>query len=123
MIVGIGVDIAEVERIAAALAHPTRGQRFRAKVFTPAEIAYCERRRHAAQSYAARFAAKEAVMKALGAFVPWREVEVVRSDQGPPRVQLSGRAAKRAEELKIRRWSLSLTHTNNLALAWVVAEA
>lgn len=122
MIVGVGVDIAEVRRIAAALAHPSRGQRFRTKVFTPGEIAYCERRRRAAESYAARFAAKEATMKALGGFVPWHDVEVVRDADGPPRLELHGRAAKRARDLKIARWSLTLTHTGDIALAWVIAE-
>ncbi len=122
MIVGIGVDITEVSRIAAMLSHPRRGERFRVKVFTPAEIAYCERRRHAPQSYAARFAAKEATMKALGSFVPWRDVEIVRCGSGPPCLYLHGRAAEHARELGITRWSLALTHAANLALAWVIGE-
>lgn len=122
MILGVGADVADVKRIAAALSHPTRGERFRAKVFTPTEIAYCEQRRHAPQNYAARFAAKEATMKALGSFVPWRDVEVVRDGHGPPRLHLHGRAAERARQLGIARWWLTLTHTSDLALAWVVAE-
>lgn len=121
MIVGTGVDLIAVDRIARALEHPTRGTRFRAKVFTAAEIAYCDRRRNAAQSYAARFAAKEAVMKALGAFFPWRDIEVIRG-AGPPQIRLSGRAAHRARELGVTRFLLSLAHTREFAIASVVAE-
>ncbi|GIW45524.1 MAG: holo-[acyl-carrier-protein] synthase [Candidatus Binatia bacterium] len=123
MIVGSGVDITEVARIAALLRHPTRGPRFRTRVFRSEEIAYCESRPNAAQSYAARFAAKEATMKALGLFVPWCDVEVVRGIHGIPGLRLHGRAAQRADELGVRRWLLSLSHTADIALAWVIAEA
>ena len=127
MIVGIGLDLMEVPRIAQALAHPTRGGRFRARVFTPGEIEYCERRvKTAAQSYAARFAAKEAVMKALGrgfgGGIGWREIEVVRG-RGAPRIVLSGLAARLAAEKGIARFHLSLTHTAETAMAYVIAEA
>jgi holo-[acyl-carrier protein] synthase len=121
MILGVGVDIVEVDRIRNALEKPSTGERFRARVFTEAEVAYCARRRHGHESYAARFAAKEAVMKALGRACAWREIEVLRSD-GPPTVRLYGNALARAEALGIRRLSLSLSHTTELAIAYVIAE-
>lgn len=121
MIVGVGVDIIDVERIQAALAHPRTGQRFRDRVFTVGEIAYCTRRRHAAESFAARFAAKEAMMKALGRAYGWREIEVIRGS-GAPTLHLHGRAQERAATLGIQRIHLSLSHTAALAIAYVVAE-
>ena len=122
MILGVGVDIIDVERIQAALDHPQTGERFRARVFTPDEIAYCMRRRHAAESFAARFAAKEAMMKALGHAYGWREIEVVRAT-GAPTLHLHGRAQERAATLRIRRLHLSLSHTATLAIAYVIAES
>ena len=122
MIIGIGVDIVEIPRIRAALAHPRTGERFRARVFTDDEVAYCERRRHAQESYAARFAAKEAMMKALGAAMGWREIEVVRGS-GAPTIRLYDRAQTRAAALGIRRIHLSLSHTAETAIAFVVAES
>lgn len=122
MIVGVGVDITEVARIRAAVDHPQTGERFRARVFTEEEIRYCTSRRNAHESFAARFAAKEAMMKALGVACGWREIGVVRSN-GPPTVRLTGRAATRAAELGIRRINLSLSHTAGLAIAYVVAES
>lgn len=126
MVIGTGVDLAEIDRIARALAAP-HGARLRQRVFTAGEQAYCEARgRGRAQSYAARFAAKEAVMKALGvgwgAHAAWHEIEVVRARGEAPRVALSGTAAATAARLGIVRWSLSLTHAANLAVAFVVAE-
>jgi holo-[acyl-carrier protein] synthase len=121
MILGIGVDLAEIGRIRAAVENPRTGERFRARVFTPAEIAYCARRRSGHESFAARFAAKEAVMKALGHAVGWREIEVVRGT-GAPAIRLHGRAAASAAQLGIRRIHLSLSHTAELAIAYVVAE-
>jgi len=122
MILGIGVDITEVGRIRAALANPRTGQRFRDRVFTSEEIAYCSRRRNGHESFAARFAAKEAMMKALGRAFGWREIEVTRGT-GPPAIRLHGRAQARAEQLGIRRINLSLSHTAELAIAYVIAEA
>ncbi len=126
MIVGIGVDLAEVDRIREALERPTTGERFRSRVFTTGEQAYCERRRGKFESYAARFAAKEAMMKALGRGwsreVSWTEIEVTRERGGRPRILLHGRTAAYAEKLGIRRISLALTHTANTALAEVIAE-
>lgn len=121
MIIGNGVDIIEVARVRAALEHPRTGERFRARIFTEAEIAYCTRRRNAHESFAARFAAKEAMMKVLGVAVGWREIEVIRTD-GPPGIRLHGRARARAEQIGIRRTNLSLSHTEHLAIAYVVAE-
>ncbi len=125
MIVAIGVDHAEVERIARAVDHPKWGARFRRRVFTSSEIEYCEKRRRYAESFAARFAAKEAVMKALGTGmrgVAFQEVEVVREPGVAPQIRLHGQAVKRAEVLGIDRWHLALTHTDQLSTAFVVAE-
>ena len=122
MVLGVGVDIIEVPRIRAALDNPRTGERFRARVFTPAEIAYCARRRNGHESYAARFAAKEAMMKALGAAFGWREIEVTRGD-GAPSIRLNGRAATRAAELGVTRIHLSLSHTGAMAIASVIAES
>ncbi|MFN8642301.1 MAG: holo-ACP synthase [Candidatus Binatia bacterium] len=125
MIIAIGTDAIEVERVQRAVDHPRWGERFRQRVFTPGEIAYCLRRRRNGESFAARFAAKEAVMKALGTGyakgVWWRDIEVVR-DSGAPRLVLRGGAAARAAALGVSRWHLSLTHTAGQALAHVVAE-
>jgi holo-[acyl-carrier protein] synthase len=125
MIVAIGTDAIEVERVQRAVDHPRWGERFRQRVFTAGEIAYCTRRRRNAESFAARFAAKEAVMKALGTGyakgVWWRDIEVVR-ETGAPRLVLHGGAATRAAALGINRWHLSLTHTAGQALAYVIAE-
>ena len=126
MILGIGVDIIEVARIRAALDNARTGARFQARVFTEQEAAYCRRRHNAAESFAARFAAKEATMKALGRGfgqgIAWREIEVARGD-GAPAVRLSGGAQAYAKELGIRRIHLSLSHTADLAIAYVIAES
>jgi len=123
MVVGIGVDIVDIERIRAALENPKTGRRFRDRVFTEGEIAYCDRRRRAYESFAARFAAKEATIKALGQSPGWQEIEVSRGAEGPPEVRLHGRARQRAEELGIRRVLLSLSHSEKMAIAYVVAES
>jgi len=122
MIIGVGVDIIDVERIQAALNHARTGERFRVRVFTDEEIAYCGRRRNAAESFAARFAAKEAMMKALGHAYGWREIEVCRAN-GPPTLRLHGRAQERAVQLGVRHIHLSLSHTATLAIAYVIAES
>ena len=126
MIVGHGVDVCDVARIQRALEAPN-GDRFRARVFTAAEQAYCEARRRARfASYAARFAAKEAAMKALGTGwgegVGWHDFEVVRGTSGPPRLVLHGVAAKLAAKRRMRRWSITLGHTASLGIASVVVE-
>jgi holo-[acyl-carrier protein] synthase len=128
MIISTGVDLAEVERIQAALEDPRIGRRFRDRVFTEKEIAYCEKKklRGRYESYAGRFAAKEAVMKALGrgwgAKVRWLDIEVTRARSGKPDIVLHDKTAKLAEELGIRRWALSITHTKDHGLAFVIAQ-
>jgi holo-[acyl-carrier protein] synthase len=126
MILGLGVDICDLERLKRALDAPT-GTRFRARVFTAAEQAYCEaRRRGRLASYAARFAAKEAAMKALGTGwgegVRWRDFEVVRAASGPPRLVLHGEAARLARQRGMTRWLLALSHAGGGAIASVVVE-
>jgi len=111
-----------------ALERPLTGVRFRARVFTDAEAAYCESRgRGRYQSYAARFAAKEAVMKALGTGwnrnVGWREIEVVRDRGKPPGIKLNGKAARFADRRQIVTFHLSITHTASHAIAHVIAES
>ncbi len=103
------------------------GDRFLQRVFTPDEIAYCSGKKHtAAESFAARFAAKEAAAKALGTGisqgVTWQEIEVQRERSGRPTLHLSGRAARRAGELRVRSIALSLTHTQAIAMAAVLME-
>jgi holo-[acyl-carrier protein] synthase len=127
MIIGGGVDMVEVERIRQALEDRRIGQRFRARVFTAQEIHYCEKRQRGKyESYAGRFAAKEAVMKALGrgwgAKVRWLDIEVGRAKNGKPEIILHHTTAELAEQLGIRRWILSITHTKQHGLAYVIAE-
>src|ERR1700680_5275278 len=102
-IAGTGIDVIEVDRIERALTRPSTGERFRARVFTIGEIKYCESRgRPRYQSYAARFAAKEATMKALGTgwnrHVGWGEIEVVRQRGQAPTIKLRGKAAEVARK-------------------------
>lgn len=124
MIVAIGIDLVEIARIEEVFAR--QGDRFRARVFTEGEIAYSERRASKFASYAARFAAKEAAMKALGTGwsqgVGWLDVEVVNEPSGAPALQLHGRALERMRELGGIRAHLSLTHSGNLAIAEVLLE-
>jgi holo-[acyl-carrier protein] synthase len=126
MIISTGVDLAEVGRIQKALEDPRIGVRFRDRVFTQKEIEYCEsKRRGKHESYAGRFAAKEAVMKALGrgwgAQVCWLDIEVARAKSGKPDIVLHNKTAERAEALGIRRWALSMTHTAEHGMAYVIA--
>lgn len=120
MIVGIGTDVVEIDRFAAALA---RRPRLAERCFTPAEAAYCRSRGFPPQHFAARFAAKEAVGKALGiGMTRWREVEVVRG-RGAPTIALHGRYAERARELGVDRIHISLTHGRDSAIAFAIAES
>jgi holo-[acyl-carrier protein] synthase len=126
MIVSTGVDLAEVARIRRALEDPRTGARFRDRVFTSKEIAYCEsKRRGKYESYAGRFAAKEAVMKALGrgwgSQVCWLDIEVARASTGKPEIFLHDKTARQADRLGIRRWALSITHTAEHGMASVIA--
>ncbi len=124
LIIGLGVDIAEVPRIKAAIER--RGQLFLRRVFTPDEIEYCERFKNKFERYAGRFAAKEAAMKALGTGwrrgVHWVDFEVVRQQSGRPTIALAGEAAKIAAHLGVKRISVSITHTETQALAQVIFE-
>ncbi len=124
MIVGSGIDLVEIARIQQSL--DRFGQRFLDRIFTPAEQAYCLRKRMAAESLAARFAAKEAGAKALGTGIShgvhWLEIEVVREPSGRPTVQFHGRAAHIAVRLGVAHAALSITHTAALAMASVVLE-
>lgn len=125
MIVGLGIDVVEIERIRSL--RQRRGDRFCERVFTAGEVAACLRREDPAPSLAARFAAKEAGMKALGTGwgegVGWRDLEVVSVAGKQPRLQLHGRAARRAADLGARCSYLSLTHDGGVAAAVVVLEA
>jgi holo-[acyl-carrier protein] synthase len=126
-ILGTGVDVAEVARIRAALENPKTGARFLARVFTPGEQAYCDDRgRGRFESYAARFAAKEAAMKALGcgwgSDAAWLDIEVVRRPGRRPEIALTGKGAATAARLGVRRLHLAITHTTDVAVANVIAE-
>src|SRR5437588_2169396 len=106
MVVGLGTDITEVPRVARSIER--FGDRFLERVYTPGEITYClARKKSAAQSFAARFAAKEAGAKALGTGisrgVTWKEIEIVRAPGQAPQLRLTGRAAVRAEQLGVTR--------------------
>ena len=113
-----GVDIIEIERIRMALER--WGQRFLHRIYTEDEISYCRGR---SQNLAVRFAAKEATMKALGTGlrgVGWKDVEVVRGQGGAPSIRLHGRALLRAEKLGVKELALSLSHSREYAVAFVV---
>ena len=119
--IGIGVDLVEVDRIRTVLA---RTPTLAARCFTEGERAYAEAANDPAERFAARFAAKEAVMKAMGVglgAIDWHDVEVVRNAEGAPRLVVSGRAAALAGELGVTRWLLTLTHTETMAEAIAVA--
>lgn len=125
MIVGTGTDIAEVPRIANAIER--YGQRFLQRVYTASEIAYCKSKRNSAERFAARFAAKEAAMKAIGTGlrhgVTWHDVEVGREPGGRPTIVFSGKAAEFAANMGGKRVALSLSHTEELAIAHVILES
>lgn len=124
MILGVGVDLVEVWRIEKAMCR--RGERFLSRVFTPEEISYCERAGRPAQHFAVRFAAKEAVAKALGLAGPggirWREIEVIRLPSGQPQARLNGKAEAAANQIGLVRLHLSLSHTALFAVACALAE-
>lgn len=125
MIVGLGVDMEEISRLGEAIKR--HGQVFLERIFTPAEMAYCQRHRDPVERYAGRFAAKEATMKALGTGwgkgVRWRDIEVTRMPGGRPTIALHGVAREHAERLGAQHISLSITHTGNFALAEVILES
>jgi holo-[acyl-carrier protein] synthase len=124
MILGTGIDIVEVPRVAAAIERFR--ERFLNRIFTKAEIAYCDSKHNRVERYAARFAAKEAAMKAIGTGlsrgVTWRDVEVGHEPGGRPTVVFHGKAAEIALRMGARRVSLSLSHTEQNAIAHVMLE-
>ena len=124
MLIGTGVDLIEIERIAHSIER--YGERFLRRIYTDHEIAYCTSKRSSAESFAARFAAKEAGAKALGTGisrgVTWIEFQIARQPGGRPILELRGRAALLAQQLGVKTISLSLTHTGNLAMATVMME-
>ena len=125
MIVGTGIDLAEVPRIAAAISR--FGDRFLHRIFTEGEIRYCESKANRMERYAARFAAKEAAMKALGTGwnhgVRWRDIEVKRQPGGRPTIAFYGKAAEISTKLGAVNAALSLSHTVDQAIAHVILES
>lgn len=125
MIVGTGIDIAEVPRITNAIER--YGDRFIRRIFTEGEIRYCDSKANRMERYAARFAAKEAAMKALGTGwnhgVRWRDIEVARKPGSRPTILFHGVAAQFAQRLGATNVALSLTHTEDQAFAQVILES
>jgi holo-[acyl-carrier protein] synthase len=125
VIVGSGVDLCEVSRIESAIAR--HGQRFIDRIFTGSEIAYAESKANRYERYAARFAAKEAGMKALGTGwrggIAWHDFEVANLSSGRPTLRLHGKAAELAEKLGVQGVALSITYTAGQALAMVILES
>ena len=124
MIVGLGLDIAEVDRMQAAIER--HGEPFLRRLFTPAEIEYCARHRNKFERYAGRFAVKEAAMKALGTGwrhgVRWQDFEITNQSGGKPVLRISGVAKEFATKLGVKNVSLTITHSGNFALAQVIFE-
>jgi holo-[acyl-carrier protein] synthase len=119
-IVGLGVDICEIDRMERALArHP----RMRERVFTPEERDYCDSRARPAESYAGRFAAREAVIKALGGYrgKRWQDISVTRAPSGAPAIRLDGNAKVRADALAVDRVLVTFTHERTHAVAFAIA--
>jgi holo-[acyl-carrier protein] synthase len=117
---GLGVDLCEIARIERAIArHPT----FRDRVFTPEEIAYCESRARPAESYAGRFAAREATIKALGGYPGrrWQDISVTRHPSGAPAIRLDGNAKRRADTIGVTDVLISFTHERTNAVAFAIA--
>jgi holo-[acyl-carrier protein] synthase len=125
MTVGTGIDIAETQRIEQAVER--HGERFARKIFTPSEIAYCERFKNKAERYAARFAAKEAAFKALGTGwakgIRWLDVEINHQPSGKPELLLSGRARELANQLGVTHAAVSISHANRYVVAQVILES
>ena len=124
MIIGMGIDVAEVKRIASVI--ETQKERFLRRVYTLDEVAYCEQFKNRFERYAGRFAVKEAAMKALGTGwsrgVRWVDLEVVRQRGGRPTLSLKGEARKIAEALGVKNIAVSITHTSEQAIAQVIFE-
>jgi holo-[acyl-carrier protein] synthase len=124
VILGTGIDLAEVPRIAAAIER--FGERFLHRVFTEGEMRYCDSKANRMERYAGRFAAKEAAMKALGTGwrggVGWTDFEVRREPGGRPTIVFHGKAAEVASKLGVKNVALSITHTKDTAMAQVIVE-
>lgn len=124
MIVGLGTDIVEIDRIAAMIER--HGDAFVDRIFTPAERDYCDSKKNAAQHFAGRWAGKEAAMKALGTgFVPgirWHDFEILPEKSGAPILSLSGGAAERANTMGMTRWHVTMSHGKAYATATVIGE-
>ena len=124
MVLGIGTDLTEISRIQKSI--DRFGSRFLERIFTPAEIAYCLTKKHHAESFAARFAAKEAAAKALGTGIAhgvgWQDFEVQRAPSGRPALLLHHRAATLAAALGVTHTAITLTHSRDTALAFVILE-
>jgi len=124
VIAGIGIDVAEVDRIREAIGR--HGRRFIDRIYTPAEIAYVERKANRFERYAARFAAKEAGMKAIGTGwkrgVRWQDFEVTNLPSGRPTLRFHGAAARIAADLGVRNVAISITHTATEGVAIVIVE-
>jgi holo-[acyl-carrier protein] synthase len=119
-IVGLGVDICEIARMERAISrHPT----FRDRVFTPEEIAYCDSKARPAESYAGRFAAREATIKALGGYRGrrWQDISVARQPSGAPAIRLDGNAKRRADSLGVTDVLITFTHEKTSAIAFALA--
>ncbi len=124
MVLGLGTDLAEIDRVSRSIAR--FGDRFLERIYTAGEIDYCSRKKNSDESFAARFAAKEAAAKALGTGISrgvgWREFEVRRDPGGRPTMVLHGRAAELARAAGVESISLSLTHSRRIAMAVVIME-
>ncbi len=124
MIVGIGIDIVEIKRLRATLER--QKERFLRRVFTAAEQEYCDAHRDAVPNYAVRFAAKEALFKAIGTGwakgVSWLDVEVLRGPEGPPSITLRGEAQRISEQMAVKSVHVSLSHSVESATAVVILE-
>lgn len=119
-IVGLGVDMCEIARMERAISrHPT----FRDRVFTPEEIAYCDSKARPAESYAGRFAAREATIKALGGYRGrlWQDISVTRHPSGAPAIRLDGNAKRRADALGVTDVLITFTHEKTSAVAFAIA--
>ena len=119
-IVGLGVDICEIARMERAISrHPT----FRDRVFTPEEIAYCDSKARPAESYAVRFAAREATIKALGGYRGrlWQDISITRHPSGAPAIRLDGNAKRRADALGVTDVLITFTHEKTSAVAFAIA--
>jgi holo-[acyl-carrier protein] synthase len=124
LIIGIGTDIVDIDRIAELVNQGDN--KFLQRVFTEKESQYCQSKKRSAQHFAARFAAKEAILKALGTGfreVSWLDMEVANDHLGKPEVRLQGKVKELAMELGIANWHISLSHSENTAIAFCIAES